>query len=38
MFLPYEYYDRDAMFICAPEVLFAIADGTMDLILLFLPS
>lgn len=27
---PYEYYDRDAMFICAPEVLFAIADGTMD--------
>ena len=27
---PYEYYDRDAMFICAPEVLFDIADGTMD--------
>ena len=27
---PYEYYDRDAMFICAPDVLFCIADGTMD--------
>lgn len=27
---PYEYYDRDAMFICAPDVLFRIADGTMD--------
>ena len=27
---PYEYYDRDAIFICAPDVLFAIADGKMD--------
>lgn len=27
---PYEYYDRDAMFICAPEVLIKIADGDMD--------
>ena len=24
---PYEYYDRDAMFICAPDVLIKIADG-----------
>lgn len=27
---PYEYYDRDAMFICTPEVLLKIADGEMD--------
>ena len=27
---PYEYYDRDAMFICTPDVLFKIADGKMD--------
>lgn len=27
---PYEYYDRDAMFICAADVLFKIADGEMD--------
>lgn len=27
---PYEYYDRDAQFICSPEVLFAIADGELD--------
>ena len=27
---PYEYYDRDAMFICAPDVLIKIADGEMD--------
>ncbi len=27
---PYEYYDRDAMFICAPDVLIKIADGKMD--------
>lgn len=27
---PYEYYDRDAMFICAPEVLMEIADGRLD--------
>ena len=28
--MPYEYYDRDARFICAPEVLLKIADGEMD--------
>lgn len=27
---PYEYYDRDAMFICTPEVLIKIANGEMD--------
>lgn len=27
---PYEYYDRDAIFICAPDVLRGIADGTVD--------
>lgn len=27
---PYEYYDRDARFICAPDVLLKIADGEMD--------
>lgn len=27
---PYEYYDRDAMFICAPDVLLGIADGETD--------
>ena len=27
---PYEYYDRDAMFICAPDVHLGIADGTID--------
>ncbi len=27
---PYEYYDRDAMFICAPDVLLKIADGQLD--------
>ena len=27
---PYEYYDRDAMFICAPDALLKIADGEMD--------
>ncbi len=27
---PYEYYDRDAMFICTPEVLDKIADGELD--------
>lgn len=27
---PYEYYDRDARFICSPEVLLKIADGDMD--------
>lgn len=33
---PYEYYDRDAMFICAPDVLFDIADGTLDPVAAFL--
>ena len=27
---PYEYYDRDAMFICSPEVLTKIAECEMD--------
>jgi putative sterol carrier protein len=27
---PYEYYDRDAIFICAPDVLLEIAEGKMD--------
>ena len=27
---PYEYYDRDAMFICVPDVLIGIADGELD--------
>lgn len=27
---PYEYYDRDAKFICAPDVLTKIAEGEMD--------
>lgn len=27
---PYEYYDRDARFICAPDVLVKIAEGDMD--------
>lgn len=27
---PYEYYDRDAMFTCRPEVLEKIATGEMD--------
>lgn len=27
---PYEYYDRDAIFTCAPEVLIKISDGEMD--------
>ena len=27
---PYEYYDRDAIFICAPDVLRGIADGETD--------
>lgn len=27
---PYEYYDRDAIFICAPDVLLSIADGKTD--------
>lgn len=27
---PYEFYDRDARFICAPDVLLKIATGEMD--------
>lgn len=27
---PYEYYDRDAKFICTPDVLVKIATGEMD--------
>ena len=27
---PYEFFDRDAMFICAPDVLVKIAEGEMD--------
>lgn len=27
---PYEYYDRDALFTCAPDVLAKIADGELD--------
>lgn len=27
---PYEYYDRDAMFICSPDTLIKIADGKLD--------
>lgn len=27
---PYEYFDRDAIFICTPEVLLNIADGKLD--------
>lgn len=32
---PYEYYDRDAMFTCAPDVLIKIADGDLDPIAAF---
>ena len=32
---PYEYYDRDAMFICSPEVLLKIAEGELDPIAAF---
>ena len=32
---PYEYYDRDAMFICSPDTLFKIADGKLDPVLAF---
>lgn len=33
---PYEYYDRDAIFICTPDVLFKIADGEMDPVAAFM--
>ena len=32
---PYEYYDRDAMFICAPDILVKIADGELDPVVAF---
>ncbi|MCH5296609.1 MAG: SCP2 sterol-binding domain-containing protein [Ruminococcus sp.] len=32
---PYEYYDRDAIFICSADVLFKIADGKLDPVLAF---
>lgn len=32
---PYEYYDRDAIFICSPEVLRDIAEGRLDPIAAF---
>lgn len=32
---PYEYYDRDAVFICSADVLMKIADGAMDPVLAF---
>lgn len=32
---PYEYYDRDAIFICAPAVLLDIAEGRLDPIAAF---
>lgn len=33
---PYEYYDRDAIFTCSPELLFKIADGDADPVAAFL--
>lgn len=32
---PYEYFDRDAMFICTADTLFKIAEGKLDPILAF---
>lgn len=32
---PYEYYDRDAIFICTAETLFKIAQGKLDPVLAF---
>ena len=32
---PYEYFDRDAIFICSAETLFKRADGRLDPILAF---
>ena len=32
---PYEYYDRDAMFICSQETLIKIADGKLDPVMAF---
>lgn len=32
---PYEYFDRDAMFICSAQTLRELADGTLDPVLAF---
>ncbi len=32
---PYEYFDRDAIFICSAETLMKIADGKLDPVLAF---
>lgn len=32
---PYEYFDRDAIFICSAETLFKLAEGRIDPILAF---
>lgn len=32
---PYEYFDRDAIFICTADTLFKIAEGKLDPILAF---
>ena len=32
---PYEYFDRDAMFICSAKTLRELADGTLDPVLAF---
>lgn len=32
---PYEYYDRDAIFICTAETLFKLASGKLDPVLAF---
>lgn len=32
---PYEYYDRDSLFICSAEVLFKIISGKLDPVLAF---
>lgn len=32
---PYEYFDRDAIFTCSAEVLFRLAEGSLDPVLAF---
>lgn len=32
---PYEYFDRDALFICSAQTLCELADGTLDPVLAF---
>lgn len=32
---PYEYFDRDAVFICSADVLFKISEGKMDPVMAF---